>query len=131
MFIVDSLTKALVENLNSPVDYSRGEFSRYTTEEIEEAKAEIMSTFVAETKKKRVLLQQAFEQRDMATITTVTHQLLPLFVMVGATGGKENLEWFEARRDITVYPDDADARIADILVDIDFIISEAEKEFTK
>ena len=97
----------------------------------EEAKAEIMSTFVAETKKKRVLLQQAFEQRDMATITTVTHQLLPLFVMVGATGGKENLEWFEARRDITVYPDDADARIADILVDIDFIISEAEKEFTK
>lgn len=41
VFIVDSLTKALVENLNSPVDYSRGEFSRYTTEEIEEAKSEL------------------------------------------------------------------------------------------
>ena len=93
-----------------------------------EAKAEIMNTFIVETKKKRELLQQAFAQRDMATITTVTHQLLPLFVMVGAVGGKENLEWFEARRDSVDYPEEADTRIIDILSDIDLIISEAEKE---
>lgn len=93
-----------------------------------DAKAEIMNTFVVETKKKRELLEQAFAQRDIRTITTVTHQLLPLFVMVGAVDGKENLEWFESRRDSVEYPDGADARIIEILSDIDLIISEAEKE---
>ena len=93
-----------------------------------DAKAEKMNTFVVETKKKRELLEQAFAQRDIRTITTVTHQLLPLFVMVGAVDGKENLEWFESRRDSVEYPDGADARIIEILSDIDLIISEAEKE---
>ena len=97
----------------------------------EEAKAEIMQTFVSETKKKRVLLEQARGQHDMTTVTTVTHQLLPLFVMVGAVGGKDNLEWFEKRRNETLYTQEADARIAEILADVDMIISEAEKELKK
>lgn len=41
VFIVDSLTKALIENHDSPVDYSKGEFSRYTATEIAEAREEI------------------------------------------------------------------------------------------
>lgn len=41
VFIVDSLTKALIEKHNSPVDYSKGEFSRYTATEVAEAKEEI------------------------------------------------------------------------------------------
>lgn len=41
VFIVDSLTKALIENGNSPVDLSKGEFSRYTKSEITEAQSEI------------------------------------------------------------------------------------------
>lgn len=94
----------------------------------DEAKAEIMQTFIVETKKKRLLLEQACEKRDMSVVTTVTHQLLPLFVMVGAVESKDNLEWFEKRRNEVCYPDEADAKIAKILDDIDLIISEAEKE---
>ena len=90
-----------------------------------------MQTFVSETKKKRALLEQAREQHDMATVTTVTHQLLPLFVMVGAVAGKDNLEWFEKRRNETLYTQEADARIAEILADVDMIILEAEKELKK
>ena len=90
-----------------------------------------MQTFVVETRKKRDLLELAFELRNMATITTVTHQLLPLFVMVGAVSGKENLEWFEKRRDCVDYPEEASKRIMEILDDIDLIISEAEKELKK
>lgn len=96
-----------------------------------DAKAEIMQTFVVETKKKRELLKLACEQRDMATVTTITHQLLPLFVMVGAVGGKENLEWFEKRRNEVDYPAEADDRIAAIIADVEIIISEAEKELTR
>ena len=107
-----------------------GELTAFSMDDAE-AKAEIMKTFVVETKKKRELLQKAFEQHDMATITTITHQLLPLFVMVRAVGGKANLEWFEARRDSIDYPSEADVRIIDILSDVDLIISEAEKELIK
>ena len=109
------------------------DFSQLTAFSMDDAdaKAEIMTTFVTETKKKRQLLEQAFAQHDMPVITTITHQLLPLFVMVGATDGKENLEWFEHRRNETVYPDEADARITAILAEVDTIISQAEKELNK
>lgn len=43
VFIVDSLIKALIENYNSPVDLSKGEFSRYSAAEIAEARSEIQS----------------------------------------------------------------------------------------
>ena len=110
---------------NRKIDF--GELTAFSMDD-EDAKAEIMQTFVVETKKKRELLKQACEQHDMPVVTTVTHQLLPLFVMVGAVDGKENLEWFEKRRNDLIYPDEADARISAILADIDLIISEAEKE---
>ena len=115
------------------VDTGRIDFGELTAFSMDdaEAKAEIMKTFVVETKKKRELLQKAFEQHDMVTITTITHQLLPLFVMVGAISGKSNLEWFEERRDSIDYPSEADVRIIDILSDVDLIISEAEKELIK
>ena len=115
---------------NGAGKFDFGQLTAFSMDDAE-AKAEIMTTFVVETKKKRELLELAFIQHDMATITTITHQLLPLFVMVGAVGGKENLEWFEARRDRVVYPDDADARITSILADVDSIILEAEKELEK
>ena len=61
-------------------------------------------------------------------MTMLTHQLLPLFAMVGADDGKESLEWFEERRGEQHYPDDADARVASILVNVDNMLKEAEKE---
>lgn len=41
VYIVDPLTRALIENDNSPVDISKGEFSRYSASEIAEAREEI------------------------------------------------------------------------------------------
>lgn len=96
-----------------------------------EAKAEIMNTFIVETKKKRDLLKRACEQHDMTAVTTITHQLLPLFVMVGATNGKEHLEWFEKHRNDTIFTDDVSERIVTVLEETDKIITEAEKELTK
>lgn len=115
----------VVKSAASKFDF--GQLTAFSMDDAD-AKAEIMHTFVAETKKKRELLKQACEQRDMSVVTTVTHQLLPLFVMVGAVDGKENLEWFEKRRNDAVYPDEADARISALLAEVDMVISEAEKE---
>lgn len=123
-----SVIAEVVQSDNRKFDF--GELTAFSMDDAE-AKAEIMQTFVCETKKKRDLLKQACEQRDMPVLTMITHQLLPLFVMVGAVDGKENLEWFEERRNSTVFPDEAESRIADILADVDRMIEEAEKEFVE
>lgn len=95
----------------------------------EEAVMEIMNTFIAETEKKREKLLTAKEQRDMPAVTTVTHQLLPIFVMVGMQRGKEELEWFEARRNENIYTNDCDTKLSVILEALDNIVCEAENEF--
>jgi DNA-binding response OmpR family regulator len=129
-FIGKELFKVIADVAGTADKFDFGQLTAFSMDD-EEAKAEIMQTFVVETRKKRDLLEQALEMQDMATITTITHQLLPLFVMVGAVSGKENLEWFEKRRDCVDYPEEAGKRIMEILDDIDLIISEAEKELKK
>lgn len=94
-----------------------------------EAIAEIMATFIEETKKKAALLSEAREKNDMHAVTSITHQLLPIFVMVGMTEGKEELEWFEARRNDNYYTEEADRRLETILSVTSRIITDAENEF--
>ena len=123
-----SVIASVVEKGGSKIDFSQ--LTAFSMDD-DEAKAEIMQTFVSETKKKRDLLQQACETRDMPAVTTITHQLLPLFVMVGAENGKEHLEWFEKHRNDTLFTDDAGARIVIVIEEVDKIITEAEKELTR
>jgi HPt (histidine-containing phosphotransfer) domain-containing protein len=80
-----------------------------------DAMAQIMDTFISETGKKREALEKAMEEKDIAAVTMITHQLLPIFALVGASEGKDELEWFEARRDADEYPAGADEKIALIL----------------
>ena len=123
-----SVIASVVEKGGSKIDFSL--LTAFSMDD-DEAKAEIMQTFVSETKKKRDLLQQACEMRDMPAVTTITHQLLPLFVMVGAVNGKEHLEWFEKHRNDTLFTDDAGARIVIVIEEVDKIITEAEKDLTR
>ena len=123
-----SVIASVVEKGGSKIDFSQ--LTAFSMDD-DEAKAEIMQTFVSETKKKRDLLQQACETRDMPAVTTITHQLLPLFVMVGAVNGNEHLEWFEKHRNDTLFTDDAGARIVIVIEEVDKIITEAEKELTR
>lgn len=123
-----SVIASVVEKGDSKIDFSQ--LTAFSMDD-DEAKAEIMQTFVSETKKKRDLLHQACETRDMPAVTTITHQLLPLFVMVGAVNGKEHLEWFEKHRNDTLFTDDAGARIVIVIEEVDKIITEAEKDLTR
>jgi DNA-binding response OmpR family regulator/anti-sigma regulatory factor (Ser/Thr protein kinase) len=123
-----SVIASVVKKGGSKIDFSQ--LTAFSMDD-DEAKVEIMQTFVSETKKKRDLLQQACEMHDMPAVTTITHQLLPLFVMVGAVNGKEHLEWFEKHRNDTLFTDDAGARVVTILAETDKIITEAEKELTR
>ena len=123
-----SVIASVAKKGDSKIDFSQ--LTVFSMDD-EEAKSEIMHTFVSETKKKRDLLEQACEKRDMPAVTTITHQLLPLFAMVGAASGKEHLEWFEKHRNDTLFTDDASARVVAILAETDKIIIEAEKDLTR
>ena len=122
------LLSAISDSVNdTPRKFDFGQLTAFSMDDAD-AKREIMNTFVVETKKKRELLKQAAGKRDMPAVTMLTHQLLPLFAMVGAVDGKESLEWFEKRRGDRLYPDEADAKVAGILADVDDMVKEAEKE---
>ena len=122
------LLSAISDSLNGTS--GKFDFAQLTAFSMDDAdaKREIMNTFVVETKKKRDLLKLAADRRDMPAVTMLTHQLLPLFAMVGAVDGKESLEWFEKRRNEQFYPDEADAKVASIIADVDDMVKEAEKE---
>ena len=122
------LLSAISDSLNGTS--GKFDFAQLTAFSMDDAdaKREIMNTFVVETKKKRDLLKLAADRRDMPAVTMLTHQFLPLFAMVGAVDGKESLEWFEKRRNEQFYPDEADAKVASIIADVDDMVKEAEKE---
>ena len=120
--------KELLEALVSVTEGRHFDFGQMTSfaGDDKEGIACIMDTFISETRKKRDTLERAMFDKDMAAVTVVTHQLLPVFAMLGAEQGKEELEWFEARRDALEYPPEADEKITLILGVVDRMIADAE-----
>ena len=53
--------------------------------EDKEASASIIRTFAEETNKSVSLLQQALEKTDRAQAAKISHKLIPLFTMLGAS----------------------------------------------
>lgn len=119
--------KELFQVLSVALKYDNIDFVRLTefADNDMDAVNDIMTTFVADIREKRKILAKAMQEKDIAAVTTITHQLMPIFVMVGVKNGKEELEWFELRRDITEYTSDADKKIIAILEAIDKIIDAA------
>ena len=119
--------RAFLDVLSGLVPAMRFDFEQLTAFAADDAAlAQIMGTFIAETRRKRDILHSAMEERDIATVTQMTHQLLPVFSLVGANQGKEELEWFESRRGIQEYPAGADEKIILILGVVDRIVAGAE-----
>ena len=106
------------------VDFNFGQLTAFACDDAD-ALVQIMDTFIKETKKKRDTLYTAMMEKDISSVTTVTHQLLPIFAMVGAVDGRDELEWFEARRGMDCYPDEADSKIVIIINVVDKIIADA------
>lgn len=119
--------RAFLDVLSGLVPAMRFDFEQLTAFAVDDAAlAQIMGTFIAETRRKRDILHSAMVERDIATVTQMTHQLLPVFSLVGANQGKEELEWFESRRGIQEYPAGADEKIILILGVVDRIVAGAE-----
>lgn len=92
-----------------------------------EAAAEIMQTFIAETRQNHERLEQAVAQKDMATITAIAHKLLPLFTMLGIKKCIPSLVWLEQHRQATEFTDEAADKATAVMEEINKVLRQAEE----
>ena len=106
------------------------DFSALTafSEDDPEAAAEILRTFISETKKNREYMEEALAKRNMEGITAIAHKLLPLFTMLGATRCIPALTWMEQRRGTTEIGEEAIEKTNFIIEEIEKVIDEAKKQ---
>ncbi|MBQ2786960.1 MAG: response regulator [Bacteroidaceae bacterium] len=89
--------------------------------------AEIINTFIEETKKKREALIQAQYKRDIQTTISLCHQLLPLFKMIGAEKSLPHLEYLDKQRGSTIFTDETAQMIDTITEEAATIIEKAAR----
>ena len=106
------------------------DFSALTafSEDDPEAAAEILRTFISETKKNREYMEEALAKRNMEGITAIAHKLLPLFTMLGATRCIPALTWMEQRRGTAEISEEAVEKTNFIVKEIEKVIDEAQKQ---
>ena len=106
------------------------DFSALTafSEDDPEAAAEILRTFISETKKNREYMEEALAKRNMEGITAIAHKLLPLFTMLGATRCIPALTWMEQRRGTAEISEEALEKTNFIVKEIEKVIDEAQKQ---
>lgn len=81
------------------------------------ATAEIMQTFISETKKKIEHLQQAAAEKRIDQAANIAHQLLPLFRMLNAKQSLPALIWLEQRRNDKIFPNEAEDMICSTIAE--------------
>lgn len=116
---------AEVSGADATVDFSS--LTAFSMDD-DDATKEIMQTFIVETEKMRVALEEALVSNDMKKTTEITHRLLPLFKMLNATNAAKQSEWFEARRHEETMTQEAKNRIAHIIKDTNTIIAQAKRK---
>lgn len=95
--------RGFVEKVNDSIadnNYSAFNFSALTafSEDDPEAAHSIILTFVEETSKNVERMQQALNDREVDEIAAMSHKLLPLFMLIGASEAISFLEWLEGQR---------------------------------
>lgn len=99
------------------------------SEDDPQAAAQIIRTFVSETKKHQEQMEQALARKDMASITAIAHKLLPLFTMLGAARCIPLLTWLEERRGTNKVTGEVAEKIRFVLKEITEVIQEGEEQF--
>ena len=64
----------------------------------EEAAHEILSTFIQETEKHIILIEQAIASKDYQRLCEIGHKMLPTFTMIEAGEAVSALQWLDAHR---------------------------------
>lgn len=96
------------------------------SEDDAEAARTIIQTFVEETEKNAGCMQQALTDKDTDGIAAMSHKLLPLFSLIGATDAIPLLNWLEAQRGKN-FSEEIKEKTGCVLQEIRKILEEAKK----
>lgn len=96
------------------------------SEDDAEAARTIIQTFVEETEKNADRMQQALTDEEVDGIAAMSHKLLPLFSLIGATDAVPLLNWLEAQRSKN-FSEEIKEKTGCVLQEIRKILEEAKK----
>lgn len=96
------------------------------SEDDAEAARTIIQTFVEETEKNADRMQQALTDEEVDGIAAMSHKLLPLFSLIGATDAVPLLNWLEAQRGKD-FSEEIKEKTGCVLQEIRKILEEAKK----
>lgn len=96
------------------------------SEDDAEAARTIIQTFVEETEKNADRMQQALTDEEVDGIAAMSHKLLPLFSLIGATDAVPLLNWLEAQRSKN-FSEEIKEKTDCVLQEIRKILEEAKK----
>lgn len=96
------------------------------SEDDAEAARTIIQTFVEETEKNADRMQQALTDEEVDGIAAMSHKLLPLFSLIGATDAVPLLNWLEAQRGKN-FSEEIKEKTGCVLQEIRKILEEAKK----
>lgn len=96
------------------------------SEDDAEAARTIIQTFVEETEKNADRMQQALTDEEIDGIAAMSHKLLPLFSLIGATDAVPLLNWLEAQRSKN-FSEEIKEKTGCVLQEIRKILEEAKK----
>ena len=120
---------AILKCIETATNNKKYDFSRFMEFSLDDRDASynIMCTFTEETLKKRMLLSKAVEEGDLSGISNIAHQLLPIFKMVNAHKGLEELEWLDKQRNSSDNTTEIGEKAALVIGETDNIIAEAKE----
>lgn len=90
----------------SPEGYDLDALTAFSADDAEAARG-ILRTFATETEHNAARIEQALAEKDMATLSSVAHKMLPTFTMIKASEALADLRSLEARRDNPCFTEQA------------------------
>ncbi|WP_347146766.1 ATP-binding response regulator [Parabacteroides goldsteinii] len=121
--LITLLNKLLSTELLVTSDFNFDSLTAFAGED-KEASASILKTFVEETTKSNVLLEGALQDDDREQSAKISHKMVPLFTMLGATSLVEKLRVIE--KNATTLPvEEWKSLLSEVIAEVKKIIEQA------
>lgn len=121
--LITLLNKLLATELVVTSDFNFDSLTAFAGED-KEASASILKTFVEETAKSNMLLEAALHDNDREQSAKISHKMVPLFTMLGATTLVDKLRHIE-KNACTLPEEDWKALLSEVLSEVKKIIDQA------
>ena len=119
--LITLLNKLLSTEIEVTAEFNFDSLTAFAGED-KEASASILNTFVEETGKSNALLEAALQEGNREQSAKISHKMIPLFTMLGATSLVETLRTIE-KNAVTLPADEWEARLGEVIASVRSILN--------